>query len=405
MWTESFATSSKFNRMTKAIILAAGFGSRLRPLTDRLPKSMIKVMGLPLADRTIKVMKDCGINDITLISGYMSDQFEALDINQIENHEYSSSNMVYSLFCAEKLFDGKEDIIISYGDINYNSTILRNLLAAEGDIVISADKNWESLWSQRMEDYSCDVETFKVNENGCIEDLGRKAEDITQIEAQYMGLIRINKSIQGRIVEIYNKLLDREVDKTKNMFMTDFLRHLIDTKIKIMPSYTNGGWIEVDTIDDYKLYNDKANDFIRSNCNFITPIAPHNIVEDYLTNKYVDRSTDCIVNDFIQNIRNKAMIDNKTREQANMLSRKIEIAHIVWNRYDSKGKKTPESKEIGGNEYCALIASFLTLYERTKDLRYLNTALKGLDRTLIKVKMKYYYDLEYACEKELENVC
>ena len=88
-----------------------------------------------------------------------------------------------------------------------------------------------------------------------------------------------------------------------------------------------------------------------------------------------------------------------------MLSRKIEIAHIVCNRYDSKGKRTPESKEIGGNEYCALIASFLTLYERTKDLRYLNTALKGLDRTLIKVKMKYYYDLEYACEKELENVC
>ena len=56
----------------KGIILAAGEGKRLRPLTENLPKSMINFCGMTLLERQIGIMKRCNINDIIVITGYMA---------------------------------------------------------------------------------------------------------------------------------------------------------------------------------------------------------------------------------------------------------------------------------------------------------------------------------------------
>ena len=57
----------------KSIILAAGEGKRLRPLTSSLPKAMIDICGITLLQRQINTMKDCGIEDIIVITGYKSE--------------------------------------------------------------------------------------------------------------------------------------------------------------------------------------------------------------------------------------------------------------------------------------------------------------------------------------------
>ena len=115
------------------------------------------------------------------------------------------------------------------------------------------------------------------------------------------------------------------------------------------------------------------------------------------------KSTDAC-QDFIHNIYKGDYMSNKVRETACFLGRKIEIAKIVFDKYGDDGKKLSNSSEISGIKYSALIACYILLYQKTKNLRYLNTALKGLDRTLIIKKMSSFFDLRYHCDEEVKNV-
>ena len=67
-------TYSKNNKPTKALVLAAGFGSRLKPLTDHTPKSLVEVGGKPMIDRVIDQIKEQGINDIIVNTHYLANK-------------------------------------------------------------------------------------------------------------------------------------------------------------------------------------------------------------------------------------------------------------------------------------------------------------------------------------------
>ena len=107
------------------IILAAGEGSRLRPLTENIPKCMVKFKGKPIIDYIIEATYNSEITDITIVNGYKSHVLEKYlnneSINFLTNEKYSTSNMVSTLFCAKKFLN--DDIIISYSDIIYKKEI------------------------------------------------------------------------------------------------------------------------------------------------------------------------------------------------------------------------------------------------------------------------------------------
>lgn len=66
-----------------AIILAAGMGTRLRPLTNDRPKCLVKVGGMPMVERQIQYLLEIGVTDITLISGYKAESLNYLKINMV----------------------------------------------------------------------------------------------------------------------------------------------------------------------------------------------------------------------------------------------------------------------------------------------------------------------------------
>ena len=109
--------------------------------------------------------------------------------------------MVRTLFKAEKIFDDKYDLIISYADIIYQLNILEKLKETKGDIVVISDRKWENLWSKRMKNYLKDVESFKTFSNGFIKEIGKETKSKKDIEAQYIGLIKISKGKQKKILE------------------------------------------------------------------------------------------------------------------------------------------------------------------------------------------------------------
>ena len=102
----------------KGIILAAGEGKRLRPLTKDIPKSMVNFCGTTLLERQIEVMRKCEINDIIVITGYKAEKINITGINYSENKNFERTNMVETLFCAENELEDDVTCVISVASVN-----------------------------------------------------------------------------------------------------------------------------------------------------------------------------------------------------------------------------------------------------------------------------------------------
>lgn len=121
----------------KALILAAGYGKRLRPITDRIPKSMVEVNGTPLLVNALNNLTGLGINQIGIVIGHMADyirhaigsRFKCAEIIYYENAGYLETNNIYSLYKALDFFD--DDSLMLECDIFYHAELLRNLIEAE----------------------------------------------------------------------------------------------------------------------------------------------------------------------------------------------------------------------------------------------------------------------------------
>ena len=202
----------------KIIVLAAGQGTRLRPLTENVPKCMVPLKGKPLIDYQLDLFKSKSINDITIVGGYLIEKLKSKNVNLITNKVYATTNMVHSLFCAEKELN--DDVIISYGDIVYNEKVLQKLIDSNENISIVVDKNWKEYWTARMDDPLVDAETLKIKDGKIIE-IGKKPNHYDDIEGQYIGLIKFSKKILKEIVQFYNGL-DKIIRRKNISFKTSF---------------------------------------------------------------------------------------------------------------------------------------------------------------------------------------
>lgn len=243
--------------MTKIIVLAAGQGTRLRPHTNHLPKTLVPLNQKPLLEYQLEVYQQLNLSEVYLVAGYQATSFEEYGLPLFINPEYAASNMVYSLFCAETLFTDDEDVIVAYGDIIFEPDVLKGLLAAKGDIVVTADKQWESLWKLRMDDPLADAETFRFNENGALLELGKKPDSLDDIQAQYIGLVKFSGRAVKQLFPFYQALQASLTDEAfKHLYFTDYLQALIDGQWDVRCRFIERQWLEVDSVDDLNIYQE-----------------------------------------------------------------------------------------------------------------------------------------------------
>ena len=111
----------------RAVIMAAGIGKRMRPVTLEVPKPLIKVNGTRMIDTVIRGLRANGISEIYIVVGYLKEKFRCLEkeyegVRLIENPYYDTCNNISSLYVARKYL---EDVMILDGDqIIYNQQIL-----------------------------------------------------------------------------------------------------------------------------------------------------------------------------------------------------------------------------------------------------------------------------------------
>ena len=244
--------------MTKALILAAGQGSRLRPLTNSRPKCLVKLAGKTLLSRQVSVLRSETINDIHVVTGYLGEQIENLGFKTIHNKNFDKTNMVASLFCGMEFIEScNEDLIIAYGDIVYNPDNLKAMLTSNDEISLMIDKNWRDLWSLRLENPLDDAETLKVDDYGYVTELGNKPSGYEDIQGQYTGLIKVRADMLKPLAIFYKSLAQNpkyQGESLDNMYMTSFIQLLINANWRVKAVNVMSGWLEVDTMDDLKVY-------------------------------------------------------------------------------------------------------------------------------------------------------
>jgi L-glutamine-phosphate cytidylyltransferase len=241
----------------RAIILAAGTGTRLMPLTADRPKCLVELAGRSLLERQLVVMRSLGLSDVTVIAGHHAERIAEPGLRKVVNPEFAATNMVASLFCAESAMREDADLIVSYGDIVYQRDVLERLLAAQDPIAVCVDRGWRDYWSQRMVDPLSDAETLKLGADGRIVELGKKAARYDDIQGQYIGLFKV-RADQIDAVRCFYHALDRvatyDGKSFRSMFMTSFLQALIDAEFDVRPVFIRNGWLELDTLQDLELY-------------------------------------------------------------------------------------------------------------------------------------------------------
>ncbi|HQH99512.1 MAG TPA: phosphocholine cytidylyltransferase family protein [Spirochaetota bacterium] len=234
----------------KAIILAAGRGKRMGSLTDDRPKCFVSLSKKPLIQWQLEALQGAGIEGIGLVRGYMGELFTDPSIHYFTNSRWSETNMVMSLVCAAEWLK-KVTCIISYSDIVYSSDTVKRLMNSPGNIAITYDADWFSLWSKRFANPLDDAETFSINENNCLTEIGGKTKNVEQIKGQYMGLLKITP--EGyKTIETY---LDSCSAQQRNKHdMTSMLSALLKRGAVINTVKVNGQWFEVDNENDMNLY-------------------------------------------------------------------------------------------------------------------------------------------------------
>ena len=250
----------------KVIILAAGQGSRLAPLTNDKPKCMVKLFGKSLLEWQIEKFRKFGINDISVVTGYKKELISFDGIKIYHNKNFEKTNMIETLFCAKKEIN--ETVIVSYGDIIFQDNVVQQLIESKDDFSVVIDKEWKRYWDIRFDNPLDDAESLILDSENNIKNIGQKTVTLEEIQGQYIGLMMFKGNSTKIIKKFYEKM--KELSKMgKNplnsnlpfelSYMTDFLQGLIKDNQKISPVFVNNGWLELDSVKDYKIYNELFN--------------------------------------------------------------------------------------------------------------------------------------------------
>lgn len=226
----------------KALILAAGFGSRLAPITNDIPKSLVEVNGKSILFKQIENLYENNITDITIISGYKGDILEKRvkekfpNISIIWSSDYQNTNNMYSAYLARETLYG-EDFLMMNADVFYDSSVLTELLAFNCPNAIVTD-----------------IGTYNEESMKVIEKNGRLVKISKQITAdEALGSsIDVYKFSKEGGIAFFEKCKEYiEIKKELKLWSEVALNDILD-KVDFKACPLMGRWFEIDNHEDLK---------------------------------------------------------------------------------------------------------------------------------------------------------
>ena len=250
----------------KAIIIAAGMSNRLRPITDNLPKCMLKIKGKSLLQSAIDIFRANGITDISVIRGYKKEKIDFPNLSYFENPDFESNNILHSLMHAkQKLKEAiaaGEDIVITYSDITFKDDIVKKLITARNPVSIVVDTDWHEYYEGRDGHPISEAENVVFNDNLHVSKIGKDViTDGTPHHSQgeFIGMWKFTPQGAKTFVEHFERLNSTLVKTEKyqnakewrKAYITDILQDLVNRGEKIHCTVIQKGWKEFDTVHDF----------------------------------------------------------------------------------------------------------------------------------------------------------
>lgn len=240
------------------VILAAGMGTRLMPLTKDIPKALLKIKEVTLLERMIKNCVGAGISKFIVVVGYNGDKVIDLcpqiaekydiEIKTLVNEKYDVTNTSVSTYIASKAIEeNPEDFILINGDNVVDPEIIQRLADAENTAMII--DNFKTL---NEESFKLIIKNESVNDdnsiaNGEIEAIGKQL-DIASSTGEFIGVSKVARDDIADFNKILNGLIDEDAQNYYDFAFKDLSTHkTIDFVL------TNGlKWTEIDDHTDWK---------------------------------------------------------------------------------------------------------------------------------------------------------
>ena len=242
---------------TKALIIAAGLGSRLKKHTENLPKCMLDFGGKTLLQRQLDAYSKNNITDISLIRGYKKEKINYKGLRYFENKDYKNNNILNSIFYAEKIING--NIIISYSDILFDPTVVQRTIKSNHDISVVVDIDWRGYYVGRKDHPISEAENVIFNSNNEVEKIGKINTGNEEVHGEFIGMIKLSNRGAEIFKEHFHRLKKTYWNKPfqrakifQKAYLTDFIQELVDIGIKVHCVIIESGWKEIDTVEDYK---------------------------------------------------------------------------------------------------------------------------------------------------------
>ena len=249
----------------KAIVIAAGMGIRLNPMTNDKPKCMLEIKGKTILQHQLDAFHANGITDISVIKGYKKEVINYPGLKYFINDNYRNNNILNSLFYAEAEMDN--EFIASYSDILFGADVVRRLMESEEDIAIVVDIDWKGYYEGRTEHPINEAENVIFDADNNVEEIGKIVSNKRAVDGEFIGMLKCTKKGAEIFKEYFHKAKNEFYGKPfiraktfDAAYLTDFIQYLVNNGIEVKCVTIERGWIEIDTVQDFERAEAKYNE-------------------------------------------------------------------------------------------------------------------------------------------------
>lgn len=222
----------------KAILMAAGRGTRISRLIENIPKCTLPILDEPIVKRSVKILQQRGI-DVAIIVGYqhqkIREALEGMDVTYYYNPFFDVTNSIGSLWLAQDFLD--DDCLLMNADVYCAEKIFDDVLYDKHDVIMSVDKS-----RVNVGDY------FFQTANDCIKKYGKNLP-LEERSGEYVGIAKINKSFVPDFKQRLNEILERQ---EHGKWWEDVLYSFTEERDICTLDVEGEFWAEVDYYDDYE---------------------------------------------------------------------------------------------------------------------------------------------------------